>query len=92
MGVSVVNALSSKLTLDIWRDGGHHQQEYAHGEPVYPLKRMGDQGDRRGTVLRFWPSEDTFSDTEVEAALNALGTKINAIIDALEGFGVSASS
>ncbi len=34
----------------------------------------------------------TFSDTEVEAALNALGTKINAIIDALEGFGISASS
>ena len=34
----------------------------------------------------------TFSDTEVEAALNALGTKINALIDALEGFGVAASS
>ncbi|MBH2009676.1 DNA topoisomerase (ATP-hydrolyzing) subunit B [Thermomonas sp.] len=64
VGVSVVNALSSKLTLDIWRDGGHHQQEYAHGEPVYPLKRVGDQGERRGTVLRFWPSEQTFSDTE----------------------------
>ena len=64
VGVSVVNALSSKLTLDIWRDGGHHQQEYAHGEPVYPLKRVGDQGDRRGTVLQFWPSLDTFSDTE----------------------------
>ena len=64
VGVSVVNALSSKLTLDIWRDGGHHQQEYAHGEPVYPLKRVGDQGSRRGTVLRFWPAEETFSDTE----------------------------
>lgn len=34
----------------------------------------------------------TFSDTEVEAALNALGTKINAIIDALEGAGISAST
>lgn len=34
----------------------------------------------------------TFSDTEVEAALNALGTKINAIIDALEAFGISASA
>ncbi len=64
VGVSVVNALSSKLTLDIWRDGGHHQQEYAHGEPVYPLKRVGEQGDRRGTVLQFWPSTETFSDIE----------------------------
>ena len=34
----------------------------------------------------------TFSNTEVKAALDALGTKINALIDALEGFGVSASS
>jgi len=34
----------------------------------------------------------TFSNTEVKAALDALGTKINAIIDALEGFGVSAAS
>lgn len=34
----------------------------------------------------------TFSDTEVEAALDALGTKINAIIDALEGAGISAST
>ncbi|MBN8716267.1 MAG: DNA topoisomerase (ATP-hydrolyzing) subunit B [Stenotrophomonas sp.] len=64
VGVSVVNALSSKLTLDIWRDGGHHQQEYALGEPVYPLRRVGEQGSRRGTTLRFWPSAETFSDVE----------------------------
>ncbi|SHE48474.1 DNA topoisomerase (ATP-hydrolyzing) subunit B [Thermomonas hydrothermalis] len=64
VGVSVVNALSSRLMLDIWRDGGHFQQEYALGEPLYPLRRVGDQGDRRGTTLRFWPSPEIFSDTE----------------------------
>ncbi len=63
VGVSVVNALSGKLTLDIWRDGFHHQQEYAHGEPVYPLKQL-DASTRKGTTLRFWPSAETFTDTE----------------------------
>src|SRR5690606_27526171 len=55
VGVSVVNALSSRLTLDIWRNGYHHQQEYALGEPVYPLKRVGPS-TRRGTLTRFWPA------------------------------------
>ena len=63
VGVSVVNALSSKLTLNIWRDGGHYEQEYALGEPVYPLKRMSDS-DKRGTLLRFWPAAEIFTDTE----------------------------
>src|SRR5687768_11006576 len=62
VGVSVVNALSEKLTLDIWRDGYHHQQEYALGEPVYPLRQL-DPSDRRGTLLRFWPSNAIFTDT-----------------------------
>ena len=63
VGVSVVNALSSKLTLDIWRDGGHYEQEYALGEPVYPLKRVSDS-TKRGTLLRFWPAAEIFTDTE----------------------------
>ncbi|MEO5963456.1 MAG: DNA topoisomerase (ATP-hydrolyzing) subunit B [Thermomonas sp.] len=63
VGVSVVNALSSKLMLDIWRDGAHFQQEYGLGVPVYPLKRLEDSS-RRGTLLRFWPAKEIFSDTE----------------------------
>ncbi|KLI98284.1 DNA topoisomerase (ATP-hydrolyzing) subunit B [Luteimonas sp. FCS-9] len=61
VGVSVVNALSEKLTLDIWRDGYHHHQEYATGEPVAPLERR-DASNKRGTTLRFWPAVATFTD------------------------------
>src|SRR5690606_19904105 len=64
VGVSVVNALSEHLWLDIWRDGEHHQQEYALGEPLYPLKAIGPAGERRGTTLRFKPATEIFSDVE----------------------------
>jgi DNA gyrase subunit B len=63
VGVSVVNALSEKLTLDIWRDGHHYQQEYALGEPVYPLKQLS-VSQKRGTLLRFWPAAEIFTDVE----------------------------
>ncbi len=61
VGVSVVNALSEKLLLDIWRNGYHHQQEYRHGEAVYPLKQL-EASDKRGTEVRFWPSAVAFVD------------------------------
>jgi len=64
VGVSVVNALSSHLWLDIWRDGHHHRQEYSLGEPLYPLKEVGPQGNKRGTELRFLPSKEIFTDVE----------------------------
>jgi len=63
VGVSVVNALSKKLTLDIWREGYHHFQSYSLGEPDAPVAK-GKPSDKRGTTLRFWPSEQTFSDVE----------------------------
>jgi len=63
VGVSVVNALSDHLWLTIFRDGFEHQQEYAHGEPLYPLKVVGPSS-RRGTTVRFHPSPATFSTIE----------------------------
>ena len=63
VGVSVVNALSEHLWMDIWRDGRHHQQEYALGEPLYLLKDVGPS-PRRGTQIRFKPAVAIFTDTE----------------------------
>ncbi|MEO8365170.1 MAG: DNA topoisomerase (ATP-hydrolyzing) subunit B, partial [Pseudoxanthomonas sp.] len=63
VGVSVVNALSEHLWLDIWRDGFHYQQEYSLGEPLYPLKQL-EASDKRGTLLRFKPATEIFSDVE----------------------------
>jgi DNA gyrase subunit B len=63
VGVSVVNALSEHLWLDIWRDGLHHQQEYSMGAPLYPLRAVGPSV-RRGTTVRFQPSVEVFSDIE----------------------------
>ena len=63
VGVSCVNALSERLRLDVWRDGGHHQQDYARGVPLTQLERKGEQGPRRGTRVHFWPDPQIFQET-----------------------------
>ena len=63
VGVSVVNALSEHLWLNIWRDGFHYLQEYALGEPLFPLKEM-EPSIKRGTLLRFKPAVEIFTDVE----------------------------
>ncbi len=59
VGVSVVNALSKKLTLNIWRDGYAHTQDYRDGVPDFPLKRL-EATAQKGTQVRFYPSLEIF--------------------------------
>jgi DNA gyrase subunit B len=63
VGVSVVNALSARLEVEIRRDGYVWYQSYAVSEPVSPLRR-GEPSGETGTIITFWPDPDIFETTE----------------------------
>lgn len=62
VGVSVVNALSSNLVVQIKRDGHIYQQEYQRGVPQYDLRIIGDS-EETGTKITFYPDEEIFTET-----------------------------
>lgn len=64
VGVSVVNALSDRLDLTIWRHDHEFFIRFRDGETEAPLKRVGEAKGRHGTMVRFWPSTFTFKITE----------------------------
>jgi DNA gyrase subunit B len=61
VGVSVVNALSDWLELNIWRDGKEYNMRFEHGDAVSPLKMIGEANGNKGTQVTFHPSAQTFN-------------------------------
>ncbi len=60
VGVSVVNALSEKLSLNIYRDGSEYEINFKDGNSLKPLKKIG-KTKKKGTKINFLPSKDIFS-------------------------------
>jgi len=73
VGVSVVNALSSRLELEIRRDGKVYRQNYERGVPTCALKEDG-KTKRRGTRIIFWPDPEIFETTDV--SFETLSTRL----------------
>jgi DNA gyrase subunit B len=65
VGVSVVNALSSRIDLSVWRDGFEWFQPYVDQRPAEALRKVGESA-KHGTTLTFWADEAIFETTEYD--------------------------
>ena len=70
VGVSCVNALSTHMNSQVFRDGKIYQQEYEKGKPLYPVKVVGET-DKTGTRQQFWPDPEIFTTTVYQWAIVA---------------------
>ena len=59
VGVSVVNALSEKLSLNIYRDGNEYEVNFNNGNSIKPLRKIG-KTKKKGTKINFLPSKEIF--------------------------------
>ncbi len=69
VGVSVVNALSSKLHLNVYRDQKEHFIEFNNGEAASPLTIINKNIKKNGTKVTFFPDKNIFSDTEFDSKI-----------------------
>ena len=65
VGVSCVNALSTHMMSQVFRNGKIYQQEYEKGKPLYPVKVVGET-ELRGTRQQFWPDPTIFTTTHYQ--------------------------
>ena len=65
VGVSCVNALSTHMKSQVFRNGKIYQQEYEKGKPLYPVKVVGET-ELRGTRQQFWPDPTIFTTTHYQ--------------------------
>jgi len=68
VGVSVTNALATRLDLTVWRDGGEHQMTFENGSVTKPLKQVGEVPKKRtGTRVTVWPDSKYFDSATLPA-------------------------
>ncbi len=65
VGSSVVNALSEKLKVTVWKDGKQFEQEYERGVPKAPLKEVGKTKHSNGTEITFYPDDTIFETVKI---------------------------
>jgi DNA gyrase subunit B len=78
VGASVVNALSDKLEVEVWRDGKAYRQAYKRGVADGELKSVG-KTDKRGTMVTFWPDATVFHDIDEEGKRTPIYVKYEEI-------------
>ena len=62
VGISVVNALTSELIVEVARDKKLYEQRFSQGKPLGPIKKLGDVSNRRGTRVTFVPDPEIFGE------------------------------
>ena len=81
VGMSCVNALSTHMTTQVFRNGKIYQQEYEIGKPLYPVKEVGI-ADHTGTKQQFWPDDSIFTETIYDYKILALRLRELAYLNA----------